>query len=279
MKNRVSRSRGFTILDLLATLGIGVVLTTLAVCVAAESGEAAKRAECALNLGRIGQAMIAYSNTERNGGFPRGKYDMGAADRPAMYTAVAAKGPFGADGPINDVTGAMYLLTRNMDITPKSFVCPSTDQKALTFAAGTTVLDFSNFPNKKCLSYSLCNPFAGKDGLAAGFKWNNTLPPTFALAGDKNPGGDALIHLTAASAAADLRNGNSRNHNQDGQNVLCGDGHVEFTKTPFCGTDQDNIYTYGESGKTAGGTGVNGPPMTASDNVLLPTADDDAAAK
>jgi len=277
MRRSVSRSRGFTILDLLATLGIGVVLTTLAVCVAAESGEAARRAQCAGHLNQIGRAMMAYSDTQRNGGFPRGKYNVGAADKPAMYTAVAAKDPFGADGPVDDVTAAMYLLMRTTNIAPEAFVCPSTDQKALTFAAGTTAKDFSNFPNKRCLSYSLCNPFAGNDALGAGFRWNNTLPPTFALAGDKNPGGDALIHLTAASAAADLRNGNSRNHSQDGQNVLYGDGHVEFTKTPFCGTDQDNIYTYGDSGKTAGGTGVKGPPMSASDNVLLPTADDDAA--
>jgi hypothetical protein len=36
---------------------------------------------------------------------------------------------------------------------------------------------------------------------------------------------------------------NSRNHSQEGQNVLFQDSHVEFVKKPIVGVNYDNIYT------------------------------------
>ena len=36
---------------------------------------------------------------------------------------------------------------------------------------------------------------------------------------------------------------NSMSHENEGQNVLFLDGHVDFEEDPFCGVDNDNIYT------------------------------------
>jgi prepilin-type processing-associated H-X9-DG protein len=93
-----------------------------------------------------------------------------------------------------------------------------------------------------------------------------------------NPGGDALTKLTTSMSAAELRNGNSLNHSGDGQNVLYGDGHVEFQNSPLCGSHRDNIYTYGDSGvdpvthdaRPTGGEGILGSPVGPGDSVLLP---------
>ena len=39
-----------------------------------------------------------------------------------------------------------------------------------------------------------------------------------------------------------MKAGNSNNHDEDGQNVLYGDGHVEFQQNPFCGVARDIIF-------------------------------------
>jgi len=42
--------------------------------------------------------------------------------------------------------------------------------------------------------------------------------------------------------------GNAIAHQEDGQNVLFMDSHVSFEKKPFCGVNDDNIYTYWDGG-------------------------------
>ena len=109
-----------------------------------------------------------------------------------------------------------------------------------------------------------------------------------AIAADMNPGNkptgtagqqDNIKGVDPKSARKDMSDGNSNNHNGDGQNVLYADGHVEFQNTPFCGmqrsgttaTDnfRDNIYT---SGKAKSGGKLEGP-QDQLDSVLLPSDD------
>ena len=62
------------------------------------------------------------------------------------------------------------------------------------------------------------------------------------------------------------------NHDEDGQNVLYGDGHVEFQSNPFCGVQRDHIYTSRSSGTNPYvSRGVVYSPYDANDSVLLPT--------
>jgi prepilin-type processing-associated H-X9-DG protein len=71
-----------------------------------------------------------------------------------------------------------------------------------------------------------------------------------------------------------MTGGNSANHDGAGQNILFGDGHVEFNTSAFAGMKRDNIYTV--SGATDGTTETSkdvwGSPRWAGDSVLLPTA-------
>jgi prepilin-type processing-associated H-X9-DG protein len=66
-----------------------------------------------------------------------------------------------------------------------------------------------------------------------------------------------------------MKKANSSNHEKDGQNVLYGDGHVAWQKTPFCGIQNDNIYT----AKNGLAPKVEASPADANDSVLLPTDD------
>lgn len=57
------------------------------------------------------------------------------------------------------------------------------------------------------------------------------------------------------------RAGNAFAHQEDGQNVLFIDTHVGFEKRPFCGINDDNIYTFWDGGDIRRGS----PPMIGSE--------------
>jgi prepilin-type processing-associated H-X9-DG protein len=250
------------------------------------SKETSRRVKCAQNLKMLGQALLLYAN-ENNGNYPRTVWSPDS-DKLAFYSKPDAKNPFakGDDGvDPADVTAAMFLLARTQDITTEVFICPSSDAESLTGKDKDgkdkvyNVQEHSNFPGVKNLSYSMHVPYPTNAARNDGFRWTNTLSADFATVADMNPGTEELTKLTALSPAKDLRKGNSLNHGGDGQNVLYGDGHVDFIQTPFAGIDQENIYTYGPSGKTKGGDGIVGRPMSKNDSILLPTAAKDDKVK
>ena len=104
----------------------------------------------------------------------------------------------------------------------------------------------------------------------------DNLSPEFAMASDMNPGTIAgnlnVLTITTTSSAKEMKNANSRNHDQDGQNVLYGDGHVEFQQNPFVGVQRDNIFTRraGSSGFASAPAPIGQSPYDANDSVLLP---------
>jgi hypothetical protein len=81
--------------------------------------------------------------------------------------------------------------------------------------------------------------------------------PGMAVAADRNP----WIASPAAEAKTDryasflpdggkeaVNVGNAIQHQEDGQNVLFMDSHVEFAKRPHCAINDDNIYTFWDGG-------------------------------
>lgn len=275
------RRKGFTLTELIVVIVVTLAGFTFALAAVQELDTQDARIKCARNLRQIGQALLLYSN-DNKGPYPRTIYDMDHADKPKFFTGINAPDPFGAGGPeANDVTAAMFLLMRTEDITSVAFVCPATKMHFDVFGGGTNnALNHSNFSLPENLSYSYADPYPGRDAFASGYKLVQGLDPTFAVAADINPGGDALTKLNTQSTDDETRKGNTPNHSGDGQNVLFGDGHIEFQNSPFCGTNRDNIYTYGDSGNDpdtqkpfpTGGAGIIGSPTKASDSVLLPVA-------
>jgi hypothetical protein len=278
---RVGRRSGFTQVDLYVSIALTVLLVAYLIAPVARVREYGWPSHCQSNLKQIGYAMLLYAN-DNNGHFPRTTYD--PSDPVARaYTGSAAGNPFSPNGPQpNDVTAAFYLLLRTQDLNPGVFICPKTKFRTPWDygGAGRTVLDNSNFPAEKYLSYSITNPYPSTATAKMGFIWTNNLKADFAIAGDMNPGTPALMTLTLSSAISAVTAANNRNH-PNFQNVLFGDLHVEDQQSSFCGVDQDNIY--GPGGLIAAGPNAGkidpvirgslySSPRHKDDSVLLPVA-------
>jgi prepilin-type processing-associated H-X9-DG protein len=70
-----------------------------------------------------------------------------------------------------------------------------------------------------------------------------------------------------------MKQANSNNHDGDGQNVLFGDGHVEFLQNPFVGVQRDNIFTRQTTNSQVSDSWANTlkGSFNANDSVLLPS--------
>jgi prepilin-type N-terminal cleavage/methylation domain-containing protein len=176
----------------------------------------------------------------------------------------------------NDVTGCLFLLLRMYNMAPQTFICPSISNRYFPDDfGGQTAMSRSNFSSPSNLSYSIDVPFTGDPAMqqAVRFKWGTTCKSDFALAADLNPGeslngpygNNCVVSFsglyggagpqTPNDAPSLQRLANSNNHAKAGQNVLYGDGRVEWHITAFCGYRQDNIYTC--QGSTTATSGLN----------------------
>lgn len=215
-------------------------------------------ARCGGNLLSIGKAIAAYSN-DYGDGLPvvGGKgtrwtghlHDWSAPDRSKAF----ALDPNGSNGEAT-VSSSLYLLVRYMQLDPKSFVCPvdrgTRGFRPQKYGMGNKGLgdlwDFGPDPARHC-SYAYQMVYSP-------YKLTVFSEPGFAIAADRNPWMDEQTVKDFSRFEPDLpasfkgtgeqaRFGNAVAHDRDGQNVLFLDTHVTYEKRPFCGAEDDNIYT------------------------------------
>ena len=288
------KRKGFTLIELLVVIGIIALLVSILMPALSRAKELAKRTVCSANLKGIGNATVIYMNENdgramkawKTDGAANMGYGTGVYNDGPQYTGNAPKGNSkyfsGVDftqtqlnANFQTVGACFYMLVKYADVTPESFVCPSSgdvamEMEAATAAATATVEDWADmydFCSGQNLSYSMNDPWnrelTDTDGASAAFaadknpRFDND---NFAL--DSGPIADAGVEnprpkgfsattppnewdwsLPLNDTFIDEVSGNSFNHNREVQLVLFIDGHVKSSTHPCVGLADDNIYT------------------------------------
>jgi hypothetical protein len=229
------------------------------------------RMRCGTNLTEIGMAILIYSNDYDD------KYPRAGSESSVWSNGIAnwiADDRFQAydlstdgNGGSASITSSFYLLVKHAEILPKTFICPG-DKGVTEFKLAdyntrnkelTDFWDFGSNPREHC-SFSYHMPYGlryfgpNQSRYDNQFSLNTSSEPGMAVAADPNPwlGTKEEISKYASLLATynpygskeDIKVGNTFTHKKLGQNVLFKDIHVGFEEKPFCGIDNDNIYTY-----------------------------------
>jgi hypothetical protein len=290
------RSTRFSRIDTVATVVTVVVLGGLVLFLGSVAWPVYQRARfeknmarCGGNLSTIGKAMAAYAN-DYNGRLPvaGGKdtrwtghlHDWSAPDRSKAF----ALDPNGSNGEAT-VSSSLYMLVRYMQLDPKSFVCP-VDRGTRAFRPEKygmgkkgpgNLWDFGPDPARHC-SYAYQMVYSP-------YKLTMAAEPAFAIAADRNPWIDGPAGAGRASefssfkpdleafrgTSEQARLGNAAGHQRDGQNVLFLDTRMSFERRPYCGYQDDNIYTAWDGRGTVRGKPpkVGTQPGDAKDSLLV----------
>jgi prepilin-type N-terminal cleavage/methylation domain-containing protein len=255
--------KGFTIIELLVVIAIIAMLLAIFMPAMGKVKKTALRVVCGINQKGLGNAIAVYADN----------YD-------GFFPQLPGHGPwskelgFDYDNPSPDFAGAQantprtitaswYLLTREADVSPKSFVCPESGETGFPGRNPNNLdivelRDFGTDPYKH-MSYAMHNPY-GK------FPASKNLSSNFAVAADMSPWfryGDILpkgegdnppqifILLDKNWITSNSQNHDTmgelwsdRRYRSPGQNVLYTDGHTSYETISNVGINQDNIYTY-----------------------------------
>lgn len=159
---------------------------------------------------------------------------------PAVATTAGASwwkiGDQGQENQSN--TRKVYLLVLGNYVRPGIFICPGNKAGKKLQIDPTKIQSYKDFPGRRYVTYSFqisCNQTSG-----------GTLLCRRAVMADLNPLFEKLPNYDSPFRVRldrRLLTVNSSNHNSRGQNVLFGDGRVEFLKTRYIGISHDDIFT------------------------------------
>jgi prepilin-type processing-associated H-X9-DG protein len=248
---------------------------------------------CGTNLSGIGKAMLIYAN-DYDDEFPRaggpssrwtGRIpDWKAPDRYSAYGVA-----FDGSGGEVSMSASLYLLVKYAEVTPKSFICGGTTK---TREKGITKFTLGRYSMPKNAELIDLWDFGPDPTRHVSFAYHMvygphelsiSCEPGMAVAADRNPWMDSPSAKAKdfsrfkpdmppfGGSVEEVRYGNTVRHDQDGQNVLFVDTHVEFSKRPWCGVEDDNIYTSWDGADKVRGTPpkLGSTPAGPTDSLLV----------
>lgn len=207
------KKKGFTLIELLVVIAIIAMLMAILMPALGKVRRLAQRLICGTNLKGLGTACMVYSNDNDE------EYPVAGTSNTEWSTDEAIADNYWdvidnfkwSDYPDITISASLYLLIREADVSPKQFVCQSSDQKEFEGSdsdgnppAGsstdidiTDMHDFGDIPNK-CTSYAYQMPYI--KGTNPAYPISSTDPAGMAIMADKNPWLDSTTSGTAASA-------------------------------------------------------------------------------
>jgi prepilin-type N-terminal cleavage/methylation domain-containing protein/prepilin-type processing-associated H-X9-DG protein len=289
----MKRKKGFTLIELLVVIAIIAMLLAILMPALSKVKKIAMRVICGTNLKGLGTAQTVYASENEDEYTVQGQggqHSWGAnPDDITSDWQIPAK--IWTTPNQNITIGAsLYLLVREADVSPGSFVCPSGNEKEFDGKNPDNfdlveLWDFGSYTYggtgpQNCVSYSYHQPYvAGGTGTSTGSKSryaaDGTRSSSFAVMADQNPWFDNLTRgagngqnykdmvwkLGNDAATVDnidnmlqkfqLEIGNAKPHDREGQNVLFADGHCEYENRADVGIKYDNIYVP-QNGTTGG---------------------------
>ncbi len=186
-------------------------------------------------------------------------FHQGASSSGASYATIGA---------------SLYYLIKYADAAPKEFICGG-DSGAVEFELSlyndylnqnapnyrltqtqdiTLAWDFGGPPNEsgdppaKHYSYAYHMPYCRAEQMY--YSLSTSRQPGIPVMADRNPYIVLIQEPTPPYEYTDPHDptvekwGNSPNHKYEGQNVLFNDSSTSWETVPYCGINQDNIYTY-----------------------------------
>ncbi|MBE0535812.1 MAG: type II secretion system protein [Phycisphaerae bacterium] len=305
----MKRKKGFTLIELLVVIAIIAMLLAILMPALSKVKKIAQRVVCGTNLKGLGTAQMVYANDydDQYVKQGRGVAHTWTADTVGM-TGGWQQGP-GKNWSTPDaisIGASLYLLVREADVSPKSFVCGGGGQTVFDGKNQnnwdiTELWDFGhpNYENTgpaRTQSYAYHFPYGR-------YPADGSSSASFAVMADRSPWFDEKLSTLDptkedwTSRVGNLRpywvtglawekweveRANSAAHGREGQNVLFGDGHSSYEKTPDVGINHDQIYTIRTPGTGADPEsrrirqGTLGPYTFAYNSPLHPTTKEDS---
>ena len=277
------KKRGFTLIELLVVIAIIAMLLAILMPALSKVKKIAQRVVCGTNLKGLGTAQTVYAHdyNDQYTCLVRGTSQVWAGNPiRTMGWELAAKST--QAGQNISVGASLYLLVREADVSPKSFVCPASAEVEFSGRNPNNLdivelWDFGN-PNwpaanstlgtpegpARAVSYSFHQPYS-PTGTKSARAADGNRSASFAVMADKNPYFDAktadqnaatattwmgsacriaayYVNTAISKSAIEVKVGNAHPHDRDGQNVLYADGHNSYENTSDVGVMNDNIY-------------------------------------
>jgi prepilin-type N-terminal cleavage/methylation domain-containing protein len=273
------KRKGFTLIELLVVIAIIAMLLAILMPALNKVKKIAQRVVCGTNLKGLGTAQSVYSNDYEDQFVKQGgtattynwsRFTAGFDNSGRVWTNATAQLSVGA---------SLYLLVREADVSPKSFVCGAGGQSTYDGknSKGADLVELWDFGHpgvvdsagQSCgkgpmehVSYSYHQPYGPKAA-------SGSSSASFAIMADRSPWFDPKLKeatitgftaddftgyvsrmglyfdttITPAPERYQIQVANAYPHSREGQNVAFGDGHSEYVKTSDVGVKHDNIYT------------------------------------